>query len=47
LLHIGVVPEQDHESKQGEVVVRSLEVSEQTQHYNCHEQFVNVLDHSI
>ena len=47
LLHVSVVPQQNYEREQRKVVVWPLEVGEQTQDDNCHEQFVNVLNHSI
>ena len=45
LLNVSVVPEQEDEGEQGQVVVWSFEVGQQGQHDHCHEHFVNVLDH--
>lgn len=47
LLDVCVVPQQQDESEQRQVVVRTLEVSKQGQDYHHHEQLVYVLDHSI
>ena len=47
MLDVGIVPEQDDEGEEGKVVVWSLEVGEQAEHYNCHEEFVNMFNHSI
>ena len=47
LLDVGVVPEEEDEGEEGQVVVRPLEVGQQGQHYHRHEQLVNVLDHEL
>lgn len=47
LLDVGIVPKEQDEREEREVVVGALEVGKERQDYHHHEELVYVLDHSI